>query len=135
MQQGRSIQTSSRHGGTIRLIQALVILFVLVWPQFLLAMPVDFSDEELARMESGEILLISIQKDKPGVAMRVAAVLHSNTNEVWQVLGDCNYELIYAGMKDNNSNDRWDIDSFNDFMNQLFRSRSRNRPRTTTGMS
>ena len=38
-----------------------------------------------------------------------------------------NYELMYAGMKDNNNNDHWDIDSFDDFMNHLFSSRSRNR--------
>lgn len=100
MLQGRSIQTSFRQGGTIRPIQALLTLLVLVWPQFLLAMPVGFSDDELARLERGEILLRPIQKNKPGVAMRVAALLHSNTNEVWQVLGDCNYELIYVkGLK------------------------------------
>lgn len=42
-------------------------------------------------------------------------------------LGPGNYELIYAGMRDNNSNNGWDIDSFDEFMNQLFRSRRSSR--------
>ena len=50
---------------------------------------------DLARLKSGEILLQTVHGDKPGGAARVTALFHTTADAVWNVIGDCKYELIY----------------------------------------
>ena len=100
MKHRRSIQTQFTLAGLSRFFQLAVLLVVLVHPPVLLGVPNQITDEDLASLERGEILLESIQTDQTGVAMRVTALLQTTADEVWQILGYCQYELIYVkGLK------------------------------------
>lgn len=55
---------------------------------------------DLARLRSGEILLQTMDSDKPGGAARVTALFHTTADAVWEVIGNCKNELIYIrGLK------------------------------------
>ena len=57
-------------------------------------------DYDLARLRSGEILLQTMDSDKPGGAARVTALFHTTADAVWEVIGNCKNELIYIrGLK------------------------------------
>lgn len=71
----------------------IVILLALFAPAAALA--AGLSDDELVRAQAGEILLQTIDKQKPGGAARVTAVFHSNANVVWDIIGYCKYAFIY----------------------------------------
>lgn len=61
---------------------------------------VEPADYDLARLQSGEIMLQTIHGDKPGGAARVTALFNSTADDVWNVIGDCKYEFIYVrGLK------------------------------------
>lgn len=78
----------------------LLILILVIFPQWVFAESPGFSPEELARLERGEILLQTIHDEKPGGAARVTALLHTSNDEVWNILGYCKYEMIYVkGLK------------------------------------
>ncbi len=54
----------------------------------------------LERLRSGEILLQTIDTDKPGVTARVTALFHTTADAVWDIVGYCKYEYIYIrGLK------------------------------------
>ncbi|NOR20714.1 MAG: hypothetical protein GQ538_11580 [Xanthomonadales bacterium] len=68
--------------------------------QIVFAGQAGLNDEEMARLHRGEILLQTINADKPGAAARVTALLHTSADNVWEILGYCKYELIYVkGLK------------------------------------
>jgi hypothetical protein len=52
-------------------------------------------DEEKARLEQGEIFLETIHSDKSGGAARVTAMFYSKPDAVWDIIGHCNYAMIY----------------------------------------
>jgi len=52
-------------------------------------------DYDMARLQSGEILLQTLDADKPGAAARVTALFHSSADAVWDIIGYCKYERIY----------------------------------------
>lgn len=56
---------------------------------------------DLARLQSGEIMLQTIHGNKPGGAARVTALFHTTADAVWEVIGDCKFEFIYVrGLKE-----------------------------------
>jgi hypothetical protein len=68
----------------------------------LLARPAIAAPEEydLARLQSGEIMLQTIHGDRPGGAARVTALFYTTADAVWEVIGDCRFEFIYVrGLK------------------------------------
>ena len=68
----------------------------------LMASPAFAAPDEydLARLQSGEIMLQTIHGDKPGGAARVTALFHTTSDAVWEVIGDCRFEFIYVrGLK------------------------------------
>lgn len=68
----------------------------------LLARPAVAAQDEhdLARLQSGEIMLQTIHSDRPGGAARVTALFHTTAEVVWEVIGDCRFEFIYVrGLK------------------------------------
>jgi len=70
-------------------------LALLAWPA--VAAPDEY---DLARLQSGEIMLQTIHGDRPGGAARVTALFHTTADAVWEVIGDCRYEFIYVrGLK------------------------------------
>jgi hypothetical protein len=82
------------------LLNLLLILILVIFPQWVFAEHPGFSTEELARLKRGEILLQTIRDEKPGAAARVTALLHTSNSEVWKILGYCKYEMIYVkGLK------------------------------------
>jgi len=82
------------------LLNLLLTLILVTFPQWVFAQHPGFSTEELARLKRGEILLQTIRDEKPGAAARVTALLHTSNNEVWKILGYCKYEMIYLkGLK------------------------------------
>lgn len=68
----------------------------------LLARPAIAAPDEfdLARLQSGEIMLQTIHGNRPGGAARVTALFHTTPDAVWEVIGDCRFEFIYVrGLK------------------------------------
>ena len=55
-----------------------------------------FADDELARLESGEILAQSIHEDKSGGAARVTGLIHATAEELWDIINRCENEFIYV---------------------------------------
>ena len=53
-------------------------------------------DDDMTRLKRGEILFQIIHRDKPGGAARVTALLHTNPEVVWGIIGYCKYELAYV---------------------------------------
>jgi len=79
---------------------ALLILVTTTNSPSVAAAPAGLSDEEMVWLKRGEILLQTIHTEKSGAAARVTALLHTNANGVWNILGYCEYELIYVqGLK------------------------------------
>ncbi len=78
----------------------LLIVFAIAYPQLAGAEQFVLSDDDLARLQRGEVLFQDINSEKPGVAARVTALLHTDAAEVWDIIGHCKYELIYVrGLK------------------------------------
>ncbi len=102
MQVTTSAPMNAKHAGSGSglLVSLIFVLITFFFPQITMAQQSGFSEEELARLKSGEILIQTIHADKPGAAARVTALMHTSANEVWSILGYCKYELIYVrGLK------------------------------------
>lgn len=56
----------------------------------------DFSDDDVARLQRGEILLQTIHEEKSGAAARVSALFHASADVVWEIIGYCKYQVIYV---------------------------------------
>ena len=79
----------------------LLILIVVTGTRVCVAASSDLNDDDVARLQRGEILLQTIHADKSGGAARVTALFHSNADSVWDVIGYCKYEFIYVrGLKE-----------------------------------
>lgn len=79
---------------------ALPVLIVIISTRTSVAASIDLSDDEMRRLQRGEILLQTIQSEKPGAAARVTALFHGNIDSVWDIIGSCKYEFIYLrGLK------------------------------------
>ena len=79
---------------------ALLILITLVCTRLTEAAAKELSDDELARLTRGEILLEIVKDEKPGAAARVTALFHTNSQAIWDIIGYCKYEYIYMrGLK------------------------------------
>ncbi len=64
------------------------------------ALLAGLSDDELERAWAGEILLQTIDKEKPGGAARVTAVFYTNPNAVWDIISYRKYAFVYIrGLK------------------------------------
>jgi hypothetical protein len=59
------------------------------------AAPKNLSEDDVARLKQGEVLLETIHSDKPGGAARVTAMFYSKPDAVWDIIGHCNYAIIY----------------------------------------
>jgi len=80
---------------------ALPALIVIISTRSSVATSIDLGDDEMDRLKRGEILLQTMQNEKPGVAARVTALFHSNADSVWDIIGFCKYEFIYVrGLKE-----------------------------------
>lgn len=102
MQALPTIQTLLKYAGLRSYCRITVVLLLafIVFPQTVIAGPAGLSAEDMARLKRGEILLQTIHAGKPGAAARATALLHTDANAVWDILGYCKYELIYVqGLK------------------------------------
>jgi len=64
------------------------------------AASLDLNDNDMARLKRGEVLLQTIQDEKPGTAARVTALFQTNAQAIWDIIGYCKYEYIYMqGLK------------------------------------
>jgi len=87
----------------LRLLRALTLplLIVIACMQHAVAASPEISDDDVARLQRGEILLQTIHADKSGGAARVTALFHSSADAVWDIIGYCKYEFIYVrGLKE-----------------------------------
>ena len=81
-------------------VLALLVLIPLVSTRFSEAAAKDLSDDELARLMRGEILLQIVRDEQPGAAARVTALFQTNAQAIWDIIGYCKYEFIYMrGLK------------------------------------
>ncbi len=78
----------------------LLVLMTLVGMRSSEAASIQWGDDEMARLKRGEILLQTIQDEKPGTAARVTALFHTNAQAIWDIIGYCKYEFVYMrGLK------------------------------------
>ncbi len=78
----------------------LLVLIALVGMRSSGAASTDLSDDDVARLKRGEVLLQTIQDENPGTAARVTALFHTNAQAIWNIIGYCKYEYIYMrGLK------------------------------------
>ena len=56
----------------------------------------SYPDDEVTRMQSGEILLKTIHSEQSGGAARVSAVFHTDVDSIWNIIGYCKYEFVYV---------------------------------------
>ncbi len=100
MQDKTSIKMYLGLAGTTGLSRVIALLVLIIISQVVIAATHGLSDEEMAWLKRGEILLQTIHTEKPGAAARVTALLHTNATGVWSIIGYCKYELIYVkGLK------------------------------------
>lgn len=53
------------------------------------------------RLQAGEVLVSILDKDLPGGAARAVALFHSDTDAIWEVIGQCKNEFLYVkGLKE-----------------------------------
>ena len=79
---------------------SLLVLIAGASLQISQAAAADLSDDDMARLQRGEVLLQTIHAEKSGGAARVVALFHTNANEIWNIIGYCEYEFIYIrGLK------------------------------------
>jgi len=74
----------------------LLTLVFVAGTRHTVAAPIDINKNDMASLQRGEILLETVQKEKPGAAARVTALFHSSVTEVWDIIGYCKYEFIYV---------------------------------------
>lgn len=74
---------------------ALVFACAFAWTQTAVA-ATSYPDEEVARMQSGEILLETIHSEQSGGAARVSAIFHTDPDSIWNIIGYCKYEFVYV---------------------------------------
>jgi len=81
----------------IKICVTLAILGLALLARPAIAAPAEY---DLARLQSGEIMLQTIHSDMPGGAARVTALFHTTADVVWEVIGDCRFEFVYVrGLK------------------------------------
>lgn len=51
---------------------------------------------ELARLKGGAVIVETLHEDQPGGAARASALFYDNGEALWDVIGDCRYEMIYV---------------------------------------
>ena len=60
----------------------------------------EIVDDDFARMKKGEVLLQTIHSEKSGGAARVAALFYGEPEEIWKIIGSCEYGFYYVhGLK------------------------------------
>lgn len=69
---------------------SFIVLIPVAWTA-----PKNLSEDEVARLKQGEVLLETIHGDKPGGAARVTAMFYAEAGAVWNIIGHCEYEFIY----------------------------------------
>jgi hypothetical protein len=57
---------------------------------------ISYTDDDVARMQRGEILLETIHSEKSGGAARVSAVFHTDVEPIWDIIGYCKYAFVYV---------------------------------------
>lgn len=78
----------------------LHLLICLVITQLAIAETGFPNNEELARLKRGEILIQTIENEKPGVTARATALVRTDADSVWNIIGYCKNGLIYMhGLK------------------------------------
>jgi len=78
----------------------LLVLIAFVGMRSSGAASLDLNDNDMARLKRGEVLLQTIQDEKPGTAARVTALFQTNAQAIWDIIGYCKYEYIYMqGLK------------------------------------
>jgi len=77
-------------------VPALTVLLAVVWAHSQAAASGPWDSTELALMKSGEVIVEILYKGQPGGAARVSAMFSGNGEALWDVIGDCRYELIYV---------------------------------------
>lgn len=87
-------QCCRRISKTNQLTVLTIVLVLLVVQNPLLASP-QFDPEALARMQAGDVVVETLHKDQPGGAARVTATFFGDSDALWQVIGDCRFQMIY----------------------------------------
>ncbi|MCW8926464.1 MAG: hypothetical protein OQJ84_09420 [Xanthomonadales bacterium] len=54
------------------------------------------TDEDMQRLQAGEILVQTIHEDKSGGAARVTGLFYAEPEEIWNVIGYCKNEFVYV---------------------------------------
>lgn len=83
-----------------RVVIALLVFFVSTGTGSTGTASAEQGDYDLPRLRNGEVLLQTMHNDKPGGAARVTALFYATAEAIWNVIGYCEYELIYIrGLK------------------------------------
>ncbi len=77
-------------------ISLFLVLIMISGTRVCLAEAVQMSDDELAYLKRGDVLLQTIHQEKSGGAVRVTALFHGGAETIWNIIGHCKYELIYV---------------------------------------
>lgn len=85
-----------RRGPICRCAQLLCQLSLFLFVFSGTAYPADISEDELQRLQSGEILAQTIHSEKSGGAARVTALFRAQAEDIWNVIGYCKNEFIYV---------------------------------------
>ena len=81
-------------------VMAVLILTVFAVPSLAVPAQTGLNNEQLEDLREGKILLENIHKDKPGAAMRATVLLHTDADQIWNIIGNCEYEFVYIrGLK------------------------------------
>ena len=78
----------------------LHLLICLVYAQWAIAETKFPDSDQLALLKRGEILVQTVENDKPGVTARVTALFNTDADSIWNIIGYCKNGLIYMhGLK------------------------------------
>jgi len=78
----------------------LSVLLLVVSVQTAADSSVQFSDDDLLRLQRGEVLLEQVHESKPGGAVRASALFYTNAETLWDIIGYCKYAFVYVrGLK------------------------------------
>ncbi len=80
-----------RHTRLLQLAVSLALLVIVT-----VGSPAPETDDEMQRLQGGEILVQTIHNDKSGGAARVTALFHAEADDIWNVIGYCKNEFIYV---------------------------------------